>query len=55
MRHEYDPAPLTLYYLHRFGQDSYEQLHMLHKSPMKFKTYQIEEMARYYKEKTNAL
>ena len=55
MRHEYDPGPLTLYFLHRSGQDAYEELHSLHKSPMKFKTYQIEELANYYRRKTNAL
>jgi hypothetical protein len=55
MRQEYDPGPLTLYFLHRSGQDAYEELHSLHKSPMKFKTYQIEELANYYRRKTNAL
>ena len=54
MIHEYDPAPLTLYFLRNFGQVHYEDLHKLHKTPMKFKTYQIEEIARFYKEKTNA-
>jgi len=55
MIHEYDPGPLTLYYLHLFGQIHYEDLHKLHKMPMKLKTYQIEEMANYYRRKTNAL
>jgi len=54
MIHEYDPAPLTLYFLHRFGQNYYEELHSLHKTPMKFKTYQIEELARYYRRKADA-
>jgi hypothetical protein len=36
MRHEYDPGPLTVYFLERFGPDVYAELHRKHKTLVKY-------------------
>ena len=44
LRHEYDPYPLTNYYLLKFGKLAYDKLHFQYVHPVKFKTYQIQEL-----------
>lgn len=36
LRHEYDPGPLTIYFLRMFGKDAYENLHRVHKTTVKY-------------------
>ena len=44
LRHEYDPYPLTNYYLGRFGKAGYDQLHSRYVTPRKFKDFELQEM-----------
>lgn len=55
LKHEYDPGPFTLWYLREYGNEMYEHIHSLYSSMVKFKTYQIEEIARYYRGKLKEL
>ena len=43
-RHEYDPYPLTRYFLKRFGQEKYDDLHRRHVTPRKYTTAELEEL-----------
>lgn len=36
LRNEYDPYPLTTYFLDRFGREKYDELHRLHRTTAKF-------------------
>jgi len=42
MLHEHDPAPYTLWYIHRFGLERYERLYSEHKTPAKWSTAELE-------------
>ena len=55
LRHEYDFYPLDSYARARHGNEAIDELHVVHKTPMKFKTYQLEEMARYWTRKANEI
>lgn len=41
LRHEYDPFPLTNYFLGKFGKKAYEELHKVFWHPRPVKTWQI--------------
>jgi len=49
MRHEYDPAPLTMYYLSLYSQEDYVKLHATWRGPTKFTTERIREIAAEYR------
>jgi len=44
LRHEYDPYPLTSYFINKFGQSAYDKLHRFYVTPVKYKTYELEEL-----------
>lgn len=52
LRHEYDPYTFTTYFLNKFGQDAYDQLHRQYVTPRKFKDFQLQEL---YEELSNTL
>lgn len=54
-RHEHDPGPLTIYYLNRFGEERYEALHKKGRTPHKFTTLEIEEIADHFRKEREAL
>ncbi len=44
LRHEYDPYPLTNYFISINGKKAYDNLHRRFVTPKKFKNFQLEEM-----------
>jgi len=48
LRHEYDPGPLTLYYLSQYSKEDYEKLYKKHKTCEKFSASDLAELSRYY-------
>ena len=55
LRHEYDPYPFTKVFLDIHGQAWVDDLHSRWSKPLKLKDYQIEEIAKYYTKKAEAL
>lgn len=55
MRHEYDPYPFTKYFVDHYGQKWVDDLHCLWSKPVKFKDYQLVEIARYFAGKAEEL
>ena len=49
MRHEYDPGPLTIYFLAHYGQAAYEALHRKHKTPVKYSDGELLALIEKYK------
>src|ERR1035437_7794925 len=41
-RHEFDPYPLTNYFINKYGQDTYQVLHSQYVTPRKYKNFQLE-------------
>ena len=54
-RHEYDPAPLTLYFINRFGKEKYESLYTKYKTNVKMTDEEILDVIKEYKEKLREL
>lgn len=48
-RHEYDPGPLTMYFLKRFGTAAYEELHRRHRITVKYSDSMLEEMIQQFR------
>ncbi len=44
LKHEYDPYPLTSFYLSFAGKEKYDALHRKYVTPVKYKTYELEEL-----------
>lgn len=42
--HEYDPFPLSEYFIKKFGMEEYEKLHMEYVTPRKFKDFELAEL-----------
>jgi 5-methylcytosine-specific restriction endonuclease McrA len=55
LRHEHDPGPFTLYFLNRFCQEAYEDLHQQYSQTVRFSTQQIREIGDHYKRKYEEL
>ena len=43
-RHEFDPHDYTAWYINKFGIDKYDELHRRHKTILKLKDFQLQEM-----------
>lgn len=43
-RHEFDPHDYTFWYINKFGIDKYDELHRRHKTVLKLKDFQLQEM-----------
>ncbi len=41
MRHEYDPFPLTSYFIEKYGMKEYDSLHRQYSTPRKFKDFEL--------------
>lgn len=48
--HEYDPYPMTSWFIKKFGEKAYDDLHREYSTPRKFKDYDLEELIERYKE-----
>lgn len=44
LRHEYDPGPLTLVFLERYGKEDYEALHRKYRTPCKYTNKDLEDL-----------
>ena len=55
LRHEHDSSPLTAYYLSRFGEDAYHELHRKHKQTVKLSTAEIRAIGDSFKERANEM
>ncbi len=44
LKHEYDPYPLTNYFIEIWGRKKLDALHRQYVTPRKFKTYELEEL-----------
>lgn len=44
LSHEYDPYPFTSWYIKKFGLDKYDELHRRHKTILKLKDFQLQEL-----------
>ena len=55
LRHEHDFIPFYRYFIDKYGQEKVDDLYTLHKSSVHFKTYQIEEIARFFNKKADEL
>ena len=55
INHEGDALPLTDYMVATWGRDKIDELHALYHQPVKFKDYQLEEVARYFNLKADEL
>lgn len=55
MLHESDTFALTKYFLDKFGQQAYDELHQLYSQPAIFKDFQLEEMYTILKEEYEKL
>jgi hypothetical protein len=51
MNHEGDALPFMDYMVAKHGRDKIDELHTLYHQPIKYKDYQLEEIARFYREK----
>lgn len=48
-RHEFDPYPYTQWFLKKYGQEKYDELHRKFVTPIKLKDYELLEMIEKYK------
>jgi hypothetical protein len=48
---EYDPFMLTEYFLNKFGQDKYEELHAKYRKPVKYSNAELKELLEYWRKK----
>lgn len=48
-RHEYDPYPYTQWFIKKYGQEAYEDLHRKFSTPVQVKTWQMKEMYEQFK------
>ena len=48
MRHEYDPYPLTSYFIEKYNMVEYDALHYKYSHPKKFKDYELQEMIKLF-------
>lgn len=55
INHEGDPLPLTDYMIAKHGRGRIDALHALYHQPVKYKDYQLVEIARYFNAKAAAL
>lgn len=53
--HERNPEPLRRYMIQNLGEEGLEALEKLHHSSVKYSDTMLEEMIRYYKDKTDGL
>jgi 5-methylcytosine-specific restriction endonuclease McrA len=44
LRHEYDPYPLTNYFIEIWGRKKLDELHFKYVHPVKFKDFQLQEL-----------
>ena len=44
MRHEYDPSPMTLWFIKKYGATAYELLAAVHHKPAHYKTADLVEI-----------
>ena len=51
LRNEYDPYPLTAYFLDRFGREKYDELHRLHRATVKFGNDMLQKMIEDFRAK----
>lgn len=51
LRHEYDAYGLTKYFLDKFDQKEYENLHKIHKQPHKFSNHDLAMLIVYWRSK----
>jgi len=51
--HEACPAPLTNYFLSKYGQGAYMALYQKYRTTHKYYDAELDELANYYKEKLN--
>ena len=54
-RHEFDPYPYTQWFIKKYGQDAYDDLHRKFSTPVKIKNYELEEMIKLYQGKIKEL
>lgn len=55
LRHEHDPYPFTKYFIDLHGHEWVDKLHALWNQPVKFKDYQLIEIAKYFSGKADEL
>lgn len=51
LRHEYDPSPFTKTFLDKIGKPGWDELYARHHQVKKYKTFEIEEIADFYRNK----
>lgn len=44
LKHEYDPYPLTKYYIDKFGLEAYDALHFAYSHTRPYKTWELIEL-----------
>lgn len=49
LRHEYSPAPFTIWYIKKYGMEEYEELNQQHTTARKWKDYELKELLEKYK------
>ena len=55
MRHEYDPFPLTNWFLCLYGDEGYRDLHRIHRTTVKFSDAMLAQMIEYYRNERASL
>lgn len=53
--HEFDPYPLTRWYIKNFGLKKYDELHKKNRTTLKLKDWEIKELIEKYKTKLKGL
>lgn len=53
-KHEFDPYPMTSWFIKKFGQDTYDKIHLEYATPRKFKDFELEELIEKYAQNKNS-
>lgn len=50
LRHEHDPYPYNSWFIRKFGQGEWDELHREYATPRKFKNHELAEMISHYEQ-----
>lgn len=53
--HEFDPYPLTRWFIKKFGLEKYDELHRKNRTTLKLKDWELKELIEKYKNKLKEL